>query len=104
MASANADSSGAIPDQYAHVYETAIEGFKATISSTDAATFQAATLEDVWETAEEIEESQRRAPTAENMYRLRPFLKNLDKYSNIVKSVPHGTSYLPWIWVRDIGV
>lgn len=86
-------------DKNARLFETAIDKLKQTISSTDAAVFQATHVKDVWKAAEEIEESQRRRKSLRNMRRIEPFLKGLEKYSKIVEVVCNGTPYVPWVWV-----
>jgi hypothetical protein len=85
-------------DQNARVFETAIDKLKQTISSQDAAAFQATLIEDVWKSAEEIQESQRRRKSLRNMRRVEPFLKGLEKYSKTIEVLCNGTQYLPWIW------
>jgi hypothetical protein len=106
MASASAGprvSSGAALEQNARVFEAAIDKLKQSISSTDAAVFQATVVEDVWKAAEEIQESQRRRKSLQNMRRVEPFLKGLEKYSRAIEVLCNGTPYLPWIWVSDLG-
>jgi hypothetical protein len=108
MASASAEvveprpPSGVGLDQNACIFEKAIEKLKQTISSPDAAAFQATVVEDVWKAAEEIQESQRQRKSLRNMRRVEPFLKGLEKYSKVIEVACNGTSYLPWIWVSDL--
>jgi len=102
MASAGAGSrlpSRAELDKNARIFETAISKLKQTISTTDAAVFQATHIKDVWKAAEEIEESQRRRKSLRNMRRIEPFLKGLEKYSKTIEVVCNGTPYVPWVWV-----
>ncbi len=104
MASASARPqlpSGVVLDQNARVFEMASEKLKQSISSTDAAVFQATVVEDVWKAAEEMQESQRQRKSLRNMRRVKPFLQGLEKYSKVIEVVCNGTSYLPWIWVSD---
>jgi hypothetical protein len=95
--------SGVLLDQNARIFESAIDNLKQTISSPDAAAFQATLVEDVWKAAEEIQESQRQRKSLRNMRRIEPFLKGLEKYSKVIEVVCNGTSYLPWIWVSELG-
>jgi hypothetical protein len=88
-------------EQNTRVFEAAIDKLKQTISSTDAAVFQATLVEDVWKAAEEIQESQRRRKSLRNMRRVEPFLKGLEKYSKVIEVACNGTPYLPWIWASD---
>jgi hypothetical protein len=107
MASASAgqrQSSSAVLDQNAHVFESAIDKLKQAISSKDAAVFQATQVEDVWKAVEEIQEAQRRRKSLRNMRRVEPFLKGLEKYSKVIEVLCNGTPYLPWIWVNDLAL
>lgn len=96
MASESAVPPGVVLNQNVHVYEEAIERFKQTISSTDAAAFQATSPEDVWK----VVEIQAQIKSRWNLCRVEPFLKDLEEYSKFVEISCNGTSYLPWIWVR----
>jgi hypothetical protein len=105
MASASADPPlppHVVLDQNARVFEAAINKLKQTISSQDAAAFQATLIEDVWKSAEEIQESQRRRKSLRNMQRVKPFLEGLEKYSKTIEILCNGTQYLPWIWVSHL--
>jgi hypothetical protein len=85
----------------ARTFETAISALKQTISPADAIAFQSTSIEDVWKSAEEIQEGQRKRKSLRNMRRIEPFLKGLEKYSKVIEVVCNGTSYLPWVWVCD---
>lgn len=93
---------GVVLDQNARIFEVAIGKLKQTISTPDAAAFQATVIEDVWKAAEEIQESQRQRKSLRNMRRVEPFLKGLEKYSKAIEIACNGTPYLPWIWGGDL--
>lgn len=79
----------------ARAFETAIGSLKQTISSTDAVAFQSTSIEDVWKSAEEIQEAQRKRKSLRNMRRIEPF-------SKVIEVLCNGTPYLPWVWVSSL--
>ena len=104
MTSASAGTAKQIPglDHNARVFETAIWQLKQAVSTQDVAVFKATVSDHVWEAAEEIQESQRKRKSLQNMRRVEPLLKSLEKYSKVIEVVCNGTSYLPWIWVNSL--
>jgi len=84
------------------VLETAVERFKQSISSEDAAMFQMTTLEDVQMAIQEIQVSQNQRTSTLNIRRLEPFIKSLVEYQNVMDGHYNSSSYFSWIWVRDI--
>jgi hypothetical protein len=86
MASESAVPPGVVLDQNVHVYEEAIERFKHTISSTDAAAFQATSPEVVWKVVEEI---QTQIKSRRNLRRVETYLKGLEKYSKFPATERH---------------
>lgn len=77
---------------------SAIESLKLTLSPSDAAAFEATTIEDVWKAAEGIQEAQRKSKSLRAMRRIEPFLNALQGYSGVIEVVCNGTPYVPWVW------
>lgn len=74
--------------------------FKRSISEEDAHKFASTELKDVWVAIREIDIRQRRQRSAQNMRRIEPMLRGIEKYTKIIEVLCSGTPYLPYVWVR----
>lgn len=81
-------------------FDEAFEKLNQTVSSSDALLFNSTTLEDVWKAATQIQQAQRKRRSLQNLRRLEPLLRGLEKYSKAIEVICNGTPYVPWIWVR----
>lgn len=81
--------------------QTAWDRFHQSVIPSDAASFNDATLDQVWEEAAKIQESHRRKGTSQNIRRLEPFIQGIEKYAKVLEVVCNGTPYISWIWVRN---
>lgn len=79
----------------------AFERFKRSVTADDARRFQDTNLNDVWDTAAEIEDKLANSKSLRNMRRIEPFLRGLEHYASIVEVLCNGTDYLSWIWVES---
>ncbi|PMD47183.1 hypothetical protein L207DRAFT_448755, partial [Hyaloscypha variabilis F] len=71
---------------------------KHSISEEDAHKFASTELKDVWVAVREIDSSQRRRLSAQNMRRIEPMLRGIEKYAKIIEVLCNGTPYLPYVW------
>ena len=62
-------------------FKVAFTGLQQSVTSKDAAVFQETSLEDVRRAAEEIEKVQRQRGSLQNLARISPLLRVLEKYS-----------------------
>lgn len=85
-------------------FDEAFEKLNQTVSSDDALLFNSTTLEDVWKTAIQIQQAQRKRRSLQNLRRLEPLLQGLEKYSKAIEVICNGTPYVPWIWVRFVQI
>lgn len=70
-----------------------------SISQDDARTFESTRLEDVWRAVREIESTQRQRQSAQNLRRVEPLLKGIEKYAKVIEVLCNGTPFMPYIWV-----
>ena len=77
----------------------AFQKLKDIVSASDASSFQSTKLEEVWNAAEEIQNSQRQRQSMQAMSRVELFLKRMEAYSRSVEDLRIGIIYLPWVWV-----
>jgi hypothetical protein len=77
----------------------AFKAFKGSISEEDAHDFVSTTLEDVWIAVREIDASQRKRQCAQNLARIEPLLRGLEKYAKIIEVLCNGNPFLPYVWV-----
>lgn len=73
--------------------------FHRSISVEDAHTFASTTLSDVWATVRDIEKMQRKGIQSQNLRRLEPLLRGIERFTKVAEIFCNGT-YLPYIWVR----
>jgi hypothetical protein len=71
-----------------------------SISVEDAHNFASTELKDVWLAARMIEGQQRKRSEAQNLRRIEPFLKGLERYTKVIEVLCNGTPYMPYVWVR----
>lgn len=80
-----------------------VERLKQSISSEDAAIFQATTFEDVQNVVQEIQMSQDKKKSRLNVRRrLDRSMRGLLEYQVVMEAQYKTTSYFAWIWVRDL--
>ena len=79
--------------------DNAVNSLKQSITPTDAAKFQSATLEELWTTLRDVQQVQRDRQSVSNLTRIQPLLEILEKYSKPIEVCCNGTPYMPWIWV-----
>ena len=82
------------------VISNAFERLKRSISDEDAHTFASTELKDVWLAVREIDSSQRKRQSAQNLRRIEPLLQGIEKYTKVIEVLCNGTPYMPYIWVR----
>ncbi|KAF8865135.1 hypothetical protein BDZ45DRAFT_474377 [Acephala macrosclerotiorum] len=69
-----------------------------SISHEDARTFESTRLEDVWKAVREIENTQRQRQSAQNLRRVEPLLKGIEKYAKVIEVLCNGTPFMPYVW------
>jgi len=77
----------------------AFEKLKRSISEEDAHKFKSTELKDVWTAVREIDSKQRKRLSAQNLRRIEPLLRGIEKYTKVIEVLCNGTPYLPYVWV-----
>jgi hypothetical protein len=72
---------------------------KQSISDEDAHNFASTELKDVWAAVREIDNAQRQRQSAQNLRRIEPLLKGIEKYAKVIEVLCNGTLFLPYAWV-----
>ncbi|EMR87314.1 putative nacht domain protein [Botrytis cinerea BcDW1] len=84
----------------------AFKRLKSSISEQDAHNFASTELKDVRLAVREIDSTQRQRQSGQNLRRIEPLLRGVEKFSKIVDVLCNGTPYLSFIWIashhRDI--
>jgi hypothetical protein len=75
--------------------------FVRSFSDDDVHDFAATKLEHVWKAVREIDVAQRKRQSAQNLRRIEPLLKVIEKYSRLFEAFHKETHYLPLIWVSS---
>lgn len=70
--------------------------FKGVVSASDGSSFQNTNLEQVWDAAEEIQNSQRQRQSMQAMSRIDLLLKRIEDYSKAIGDLQIGAIYLHW--------
>lgn len=86
-----ADPQAVIADAFAKL--------KRSISEEDAHSFASTELKDVWAAIRTIDKTQRKRESSQNMRRIEPFLRGIEKYAKVIEVLCNGTPFLPYIWV-----
>ena len=86
------------------VIADAFEKLKRSISEEDAHKFASTELKDVWSAVREIDSRQRKRLSAQNLRRIEPLLRGIEKYTEVIEVLCNGTPYLPYVWVRTHSV
>ncbi|KAF7954690.1 hypothetical protein EAE96_005809 [Botrytis aclada] len=76
----------------------AFKRLRSSISQQDAHNFASTELKDVWVAIRQIDSTQRQRQSGQNLRRIEPFLRGVEKYSKIVDVLCNGTPYLSFIW------
>ncbi|KAF7855285.1 uncharacterized protein EAF02_011544 [Botrytis sinoallii] len=76
----------------------AFKRLKSSIFQQDAHNFASTELEDLWLAVRQIDSTQRQRQSGQNLRRIEPFLRGVEKYSKIVETLCNGTPYLSFIW------
>ena len=71
-----------------------------SVSEEDAHKFASTELKDVWTAVREIDSRQRMRLSAQNMRRIEPMLRGIEKYTKVIEVLCNGTPYMPYVWVR----
>ena len=82
----------------------AFKKLKRSVSEDDAHKFASTELEDVWVAVREIDSKQRKRLSAQNLRRIEPLLRGIEKYTKVIEVLCNGTPYLPYVWVRTNSV
>jgi hypothetical protein len=78
----------------------AFEKLRRSISEEDAHKFASTELKDVWSAIREIDSKQRKRFSAQNLRRIEPLLRGIEKYTKVIEVLCNGTPYMPYVWVR----
>jgi hypothetical protein len=78
----------------------AFEKLRRSISEEDAHKFKSTDLKDVWAAVYEIDSDQRKRRSAQNLRRIEPLLRGIEKYAKVIEVLCSGTPFLPYVWVR----
>lgn len=77
----------------------AFESFRESLAPEHRHTFVSTELQDVRDAVRDIQTSQRKRGSAQNLPRIEPLLEGLNKYATVVEVLCNGTPYLSFIWV-----
>ncbi|EHL01888.1 hypothetical protein M7I_2068 [Glarea lozoyensis 74030] len=80
----------------------AFEKLKLSVSVDDAHKFASTELEDVWATLRDIEVKQRQRRSVQNLRRVEPLLRGIEKYRKVIEVLCNGTPYMPYVWGNQI--
>jgi len=72
---------------------------KQSISDEDAHNFASTELKDVWKAVRGIDSAQRQRQSAQNLRRIEPLLKGIEKYAKVIEVLCNGTPFMPYVWV-----
>jgi hypothetical protein len=81
------------------VIKEAFEKLRGSISEEDAHKFATTELKDVWFAVREIESTQRKRQSVQNLSRVEPFLRGIEKYAKVIEVLCNGTPFMPYVWV-----
>ena len=81
------------------IIANAFERLRRSISNEDAHDFASTELKDVWKVVREIDAEQRKRQSAQNLRRVEPLLKGIEKYAKVIEVLCNGTPFLPYVWV-----
>jgi hypothetical protein len=81
------------------IISEAFNKLKQSISDEDAHYFASTELEDVWVAVREIDSAQRQRQSAQNLRRIEPLLKGIEKYAKVTEVLCNGTPFLSYVWV-----
>jgi hypothetical protein len=79
--------------------EEAFNNFNKSIPEDDAYTFTSIKFEDVWKAVREIDGEQRRRRSAQNLRRVEPLLRGVEKYAKVIDVSFNETPFMQYIWV-----
>ncbi|PQE30167.1 hypothetical protein CJF32_00003620 [Rutstroemia sp. NJR-2017a WRK4] len=79
----------------------AFEKLRRSISEEDAHKFASTELKDVWSAIREIDSKQRKRLSAQNLRRIEPLLRGIEKYTKVIEVLCNGTPYLPYVWIAS---
>jgi hypothetical protein len=79
----------------------AFEKLERSISEEDAHKFKSTELKDVWTAVREIDSKQRKRLSAQNLRRIEPLLRGIEKYAKVIEVLCNGTPFMPYVWVRS---
>jgi len=81
------------------VIRDAFEKLKRSNSEEDAKMFATMKLKDVWAVVREIESTQRKRQLVQNLRRIEPFSRGIEKYTKVIEILCNGTPFMPYAWV-----
>jgi hypothetical protein len=84
------------------IISDAFDKLRRSISDEDAHDFESTELRDVWNAAREIDAAQRKRQSAQNLHRIAPLLKGIEKYAKVIEVLCNGTPFMPYVWVRNV--
>ncbi|KAM3064939.1 hypothetical protein ACMFMF_011556 [Clarireedia jacksonii] len=83
------------------VIAEAFEKLRRSVSEEDAHKFASTELNDVWSAIREIDSIQRKRLSAQNLRRIEPLLRGIEKYTKVIEVLCNGTPYMPYIWIAS---
>jgi hypothetical protein len=80
-------------------FQEAYEKFVRSVKPEDAAAFASLTLDDIEQTALDVQDSQRKKRSLRNLIRIAPLFEALRKYGKTIEILCNQTPYLAFVWV-----
>ncbi|CZR56608.1 uncharacterized protein PAC_06497 [Phialocephala subalpina] len=80
------------------VIADAFKKLERSISEDDAHNFASTELKDVWSAVRDIDSKQRKRQSAQNLRRVEPLLRGIEKYTKVIEVLCNGTLYMPYVW------
>ncbi|CZR69490.1 related to vegetatible incompatibility protein HET-E-1 [Phialocephala subalpina] len=81
-----------------NVIADAFKKLKRSISEDDAHNFASTELNDIWSAVKDIDSKQRKRRSAQNLRRVEPLLRGIEKYTKVIEVLCNGTPYMPYVW------
>ena len=79
-------------------FDVALRRLNDEVSLDDRRSFNLTAMQDVWDSAKQIERQLGQRRSLIGFQRIRPFLEGIEQYSKVIGVLCNQTPYLPFIW------
>ena len=81
-------------------FEKAAERFKSVLTEKQRENFATCSLQDVYQSINDIQQSQGNRNALRDIARVRAFLEGMDEYRKVVEAFLNCTPFMGYVWVR----